>query len=180
VSRDWFRERILDLESELREHPTPAPVAFAERGVRWRDGDGPYELRAYKGAALLALGMDATLRARGEPGVASLVADLIALGGRASLETLERWAREHGLEDFWGARPRTVRRSPPSGASSSSPLRAGPSPAARAGCRRAASPSRSPPTATTRRSPSRARRSSRRSSSGRRGSTPCSSPRGTT
>ena len=104
VSRDWFAGRLLELEGIARERSSAGQVAFGDPTVTWRDGDGPNEMLAYTGAPLLALRIDAELRAAGEPGLPQLVRDLLAREPpRYSLEDLRRWLAEHGQEARWEA-----------------------------------------------------------------------------
>jgi hypothetical protein len=58
ITRDWFRERLLELGQEAIDKSSWGSVAFADDDVQWRDGDGPNETMAYKGGAMLAFMMD--------------------------------------------------------------------------------------------------------------------------
>jgi hypothetical protein len=104
VSRDWFAGRLLELEGIARERSSGGKVAFGDRTVTWRDGDGPNETLVYTGAPLLALRIDAELRAAGEPGLPQLVRDLLARKERTyGFEDLRAWFVEHDLAARWEA-----------------------------------------------------------------------------
>jgi hypothetical protein len=102
VTRDWFAERIGELEREARTRSALGSVAFADPGVRWRDGDGPHEVMAYKGGAALAFALDAELFASEKGRVTDLVADLCARESRSySRDDLRAWFEARGLTEFW-------------------------------------------------------------------------------
>jgi len=100
ISRDWFAERLMELDDEARNSDAFGRVRFDDAGVNWRDGDGPRETLAYKGGATLAFLLDAELRHRGEGSLVVLLRDLIARGGY-SLDILRSWFEEHGAGDLW-------------------------------------------------------------------------------
>lgn len=102
ISRGWFRERLLELGQEAIDKSSWGSVAFADDEVQWRDGDGPNEIMAYKGGAMLAFMMDVQLRELGQPGAQQMLRDFLEAGKRElSLSDLEEWCREHELDDFW-------------------------------------------------------------------------------
>jgi hypothetical protein len=88
VTPAQFAERMFDIERQARASPSLGRVRFAEPGTQWRDGDGPNETMAYRGAALIAFFTDIQLRQRG-----GTVTDLIR-------QLLSRPQREYGLNDI--------------------------------------------------------------------------------
>ncbi len=101
VEREWFAERILRIEEELRQNPVFGKVSFADRSVRWREGAN--EEVAYKGGCLLAFHLDVALREQGRTGVIELISDLLKEdGGVYAPESIERWLASKGLEEFHG------------------------------------------------------------------------------
>ena len=100
IDRAWFVERLSDLDHEARTSSSLGRVAFADPDVRWRDGDGPNETMAYKGGAVLALAIDAELRARGRTGLHELLRDLIEQGPEYDRESIRSWLRDQGLEEL--------------------------------------------------------------------------------
>lgn len=112
VPRSWFAERVLDWEGDLVENDHWGQVAFADPSVAWRDP--AIEPLAYKGSALLAFELDATLRQDGGPGLGALLRDLLSQdGGRYDLESIRRWIVAQGLEDFWREHVQAARRIDP-------------------------------------------------------------------
>jgi hypothetical protein len=93
-TRDRFAERILAFEREARTHSSLGRVAFAQPGINWRDHDGPNEIMAYKGGAVLAFVLDVELRRRGQS-VSAIIRELLASG-----------SREYGLADVRNAMAR--------------------------------------------------------------------------
>lgn len=100
---DWFADEIMRHESAAR-RSSLGRVAFADPGVRWRDGDGPNERMGYKGGALLAFLADVELRRQGRPGLPLLVADLLRAGEPLSPAAIQGWMEKHGLKDFHARR----------------------------------------------------------------------------
>jgi hypothetical protein len=90
-TRDRFADRVLAFEREARTQSSLGRVSFAQPGVNWRDGDGPNELMAYKGGALLGFTLDVELRRRGQS-VSSIIREIIASG-----------VRDYGLADIRNA-----------------------------------------------------------------------------
>lgn len=102
VSRDWFAQRLCELDEEARRSPAYGKAAFADVNVQWRDGNGPHETLAYKGAAVLAFCMDAELRRSGRPGLAALFRDLLGRpDGVYTQEAIRVWAESNGLKEFY-------------------------------------------------------------------------------
>lgn len=93
-TRDRFADRILSFEREARTSSSLGRVAFAQPGINWRDGDGPNEIMAYKGGALLAFVIDVELRRRGQS-VSAIIRELLASG-----------SRDYGLADIRNAMAR--------------------------------------------------------------------------
>lgn len=98
---EWFAERVLSHEAEARSSEGFGRVAFADPGVRWRDGNGPNETLAYKGGSTLALLADVELRRQGRPGLMQLVADLLRGGGPLTRAAVREWMEANGLGPFW-------------------------------------------------------------------------------
>ena len=104
VERDWFAQRLFELESIARTRSAAGSVSFGDPNVTWRDGDGPNETLVYTGAPLLALRADAELRVAGHAGLPALVRDLLASAdGPYDLEDLRKWFHAHDLEARWDA-----------------------------------------------------------------------------
>jgi len=102
ITREWFAERILELGEEALNESSWGEVAFADPAVSWRDGDGPNEVMAYKGGAMLAFALDVELRDRGEPGALLLIRELLDRDvEQVSLSLLREWFEDHDLEEFW-------------------------------------------------------------------------------
>jgi predicted metalloprotease with PDZ domain len=93
-TRDRFADRILAFEREARTNSSLGRVAFAQPGIDWRDSDGPNEIMAYKGGALLAFVLDVELRRRGQS-VSAIIRELLASD-----------SRDYGLADLRGAMAR--------------------------------------------------------------------------
>jgi hypothetical protein len=93
-TRDRFADRILSFEREARTQSSLGRVAFAQPGINWRDHDGPNEIMAYKGGAVLAFVLDVELRRRGQS-VSAIIRELLASG-----------SREYGLADVRNAMAR--------------------------------------------------------------------------
>ncbi len=100
IDRAWFVERLSELDHEARASSSLGRIAFADPDVSWRDGDGPNETMAYKGGAVLALAIDAELRAGGRAGLHELLRDLIERGPEYDREAIRAWLRDHGLEEL--------------------------------------------------------------------------------
>ncbi len=97
VPRDGFAQRLLEHAAIAAARSSAGQVAFGDADVTWRDGDGPNETLVYSGAPLLALCMDAELRAAGHPGLFELVHDLFLLERPYSLLDLRTWMETHDL-----------------------------------------------------------------------------------
>ncbi len=100
VSRDWFAERMMEIDEEARRESSLGKIAFADPDVDWRDGDGPNETMAYKGGASLAFVLDVELREGGKTGLVQMIRDLMAKGGEYDLGSLCQWMESQGLGDF--------------------------------------------------------------------------------
>ncbi len=99
---DWFADRLVGMDSTIREGEAYGRVAFADPGVRWRDGDGPNETFAYRGGALLAFHTDVALRQAGRAGLPQMIADLIHQhAGKLSHDTIRHWYESNGLAEFY-------------------------------------------------------------------------------
>lgn len=102
ISQDWFYERLMELGQEAIDKSSWGTVAFADQEVPWRDGDGPNEIMAYKGGAVLAFLLDVQLRESGYPGGQQMLRDFLDDGKREiSLIDLQTWSRAHELDAFW-------------------------------------------------------------------------------
>jgi hypothetical protein len=103
ITRDWFAERVLDWERAALGCERWGSAAFADLEVDWRDPG--VEPLAYNASALVALELDARLRAAGSPGLPALLAVLLSRdGGRYDLGSIRSWLVEQGLEDLWKER----------------------------------------------------------------------------
>ena len=81
VPRDRFGQRMLEVEARARAGSL-GRIAFADSGVRWRDGNGPNETMAYRGGSLLAFAVDAELRRRGTGTAHALIRRLLEIAPR--------------------------------------------------------------------------------------------------
>lgn len=99
-SREWFVERLLELDREARERSTLGRLPFTDPTIEWRDGDGPNETMAYKGGAVLALALDVELRARGGIGLHGLIRHLLAAGRTYEEAAIRAWLVAQGLEEL--------------------------------------------------------------------------------
>ena len=95
-----FGDRVRWYERLAAESPAFGSVRFDDRAVKWRERDN--ETVAYKGGALLAFHLDATLRAAGKPGLPMLFRDLVrGNDSRYTLEAIRGWVEAQGLGGFW-------------------------------------------------------------------------------
>lgn len=102
VSPDWFADRLVGLDLDVRANASFGSVAFGQADVNWRDGDGPNELLAYRGGALLAFFIDRELFERGGARLPAIIGDLRRGGeGRYSLEAIRSWMESRGLSEFY-------------------------------------------------------------------------------
>ncbi|MEM7306575.1 MAG: hypothetical protein AAF682_07890 [Planctomycetota bacterium] len=100
--RERFAETLEEFDRYAGRNSSFRRTPFARPGVRWRDGDGPNELSAYRGAPVLALALDVELRDAGHPGLLSLVRDLLARDEHVfPPATVREWFVAHGLEERW-------------------------------------------------------------------------------
>jgi predicted metalloprotease with PDZ domain len=100
-TRDRFADRILSFEREARTRSSLGRVAFAQPGVDWYDGDGPNEIMAYKGGAVLAFIIDVELRRRGES-VSSIIRELLASrSADFGVNEIRDVIRKLGLSDLY-------------------------------------------------------------------------------
>ncbi len=97
---EWFAERVAATDAAARASQSFGRVAFADPGVRWRDGDGPNETLGYRGGATLAFLADVELRRQGRPGLMQLVADLLEGGAPLELAAIREWMGSNGLGEF--------------------------------------------------------------------------------
>jgi|GEM_PF-3160279 len=100
ISRDWFAERLRELDEEARRSDAFGRVRFDDATVKWRDHDGPRETIAYKGGAILAFLLDAELRHRKTGSIVELLRDLIGKK-RYSLDILHSWFEERDAGGLW-------------------------------------------------------------------------------
>ncbi|MCG8404693.1 MAG: hypothetical protein MI923_05795 [Phycisphaerales bacterium] len=102
ISKEWFAQRITELDDRAQASKSYGRIAFADPDVKWRDGDGPNETLAYKGGALLAFCMDARLRKAGHAGLLDMIRDFIASDDKTySQETIRAWMQSHDLGNFY-------------------------------------------------------------------------------
>lgn len=102
IAPEWFWERLRELGDEAVERSSWGEVPFAGQEVNWRDGDGPNEVMAYKGGAMLAYMMDVRLRELGRPGALQMLRDFLEEDrGSVGLSELEDWWRAHELGELW-------------------------------------------------------------------------------
>lgn len=102
IERSWFAERVHELGREALDRSSWGSISFADPEVSWRDGDGPNEIMAYKGGAMLAFALDMELRKRKEAGALLLIRDLLERGvEEPSLKDLKAWFEGHDMQDFW-------------------------------------------------------------------------------
>ncbi len=89
-------------DRSARSNPVYGKLAFSDVSVRWRDGQGPIEMFAYRGGASLAFHLDVELRTRNKGSTVGMLADLLAASPpRYSLLIIRRWLRQRGLESFY-------------------------------------------------------------------------------
>jgi predicted metalloprotease with PDZ domain len=101
IEPGWFADRILTLEALARGSSALGRTAFAQEGG-WRDGDGARETLAYKGGAILALGLDVALRTQRKPGLMEMISDLgRTVEGPVSLADVRGWMESHGQAAFY-------------------------------------------------------------------------------
>jgi len=101
IGPDWFAARLVELDRVARASEAHGHVSFGDPSVRWRDGDGPNEMLAYRGGAVLAFCADVELHRRGESRLPRVIADLRAEnGGRYSTESVLGWLEANGLSEF--------------------------------------------------------------------------------
>ena len=102
VTREWFDERLSELVEEARTRSSLGQIAFGDPTVRWRDGDGPNEIMAYKGGTLLAFALDVELRARAKGTLMDLIAELCARqpARPVTAQDLADWLTARGLTEF--------------------------------------------------------------------------------
>lgn len=104
IDREWFAQRLSDINDAARQREAYGNVWFADPRVSWRDWDGSNETLAYSGGAILAFGLDMELRKQGKRGLSALIADLIESGATGyTKDDLRRWLREQVLESYWDA-----------------------------------------------------------------------------
>ena len=102
ASRVTFAETLDEYERFARSSTSFGARSFVDPAIEWRDGDGPNELMAYRGAPVLALSMDVALRASGQRGLLQLLRDLLARdSGVYSRSDLRSWFFERGLGALW-------------------------------------------------------------------------------
>lgn len=102
IPHEWFWERLRELGDEAVEKSSWGEVPFAGESVQWRDGDGPNEIMAYKGGAMLAYLMDVRLRELDRPGAQQMLRDFLEeQRGSVDVDDLETWWRSHGLGELW-------------------------------------------------------------------------------
>ena len=102
TSPEHFAATLEEYDRFARNNTSLGRIAFADPGVDWRDGDGPNELMAYRGAPVLALALDVELREAGHPGLLQLVRDLFAEEELVfPPDVLHTWFVANGLEGRW-------------------------------------------------------------------------------
>lgn len=102
IHPSWFANRLLEIDQEAKQSDSYYESSFADRNVRWRDGDGDNETLAYKKAPVLAFCLDVELRRQGQPGLLQLLRDFLqAEDGRYSQETFKEWLCGHGLKTMY-------------------------------------------------------------------------------
>jgi len=102
VSRDWFAQRLGEIDAAARRSPAYGKTSFADPSVRWRDGDGALETLAYRGGAMAAFHLDLALRDARLGGVGELFRDWIEAGEiDPDIEALRRWLDAADLGGFF-------------------------------------------------------------------------------
>ncbi len=102
VDREWFAQRMLEIDRTARASRAFGKTSFTNDTVTWRDGDGPLEVLAYNGGALLALHLDVALRKQSKSSVAAMLHDFAAGDEPGySLERLKEWTLERGAAEFF-------------------------------------------------------------------------------
>ena len=100
ITPQQFVDRLVFLDKSLANNPSVGSVAFADPDVQWRDGDGPNEIFAYRGGALLAFCADVELRKKSQLGLAKIIKDLAARKRPADNSAIVEWFKSNGLSEF--------------------------------------------------------------------------------
>ncbi len=100
ISHQQFLDRLIELNRAVQANTALGKISFGDPKVRWRDGDGPNEMMAYQGAALLAFFTDVELRKQGKPGVVKMISDFHKLNRSVSNSDIKNWYYKNGLKDF--------------------------------------------------------------------------------
>ncbi len=100
ITPQQFVDRILDLRKSLIGNAAIGEIAFND-DVEWRDGDGPKEMMAYRGGALLAFCADVELRQRGHEGLSRMIKELSKIDSEVDNRTIAKWFKSNGMGDFF-------------------------------------------------------------------------------
>lgn len=103
INEEQFLGRLKLLEQVAQTSPVYSTIAFGDKSVQWRDGDGPNEKMAYFGAAMLALQTDVQLRRLGKSNLNKIVADFVKLNREVKFDDIQKWYSENGLEEFFNS-----------------------------------------------------------------------------
>ena len=100
ITHQQFVDRIWELEKSLLDNPSKGTISFGDSDVEWRDGDGPNEQMAYRGAALLAFCTDLELRKAGHPGLSHMISELAKKETSVGNAEIREWYKANGLLEF--------------------------------------------------------------------------------
>lgn len=100
IEPQQFVDRLQELNESLAENSAKGNISFGDPNVRWRDGDGPNEMMAYRGGALLAFCADVEFKSKRGGRLTKIISDLAARKLPADNQAIVDWFNENGLDEF--------------------------------------------------------------------------------